>query len=274
MISSAEVQPPRSWSVEIFSRRWRRKLQGWRFGLVLNASLAAFVLAVNVIFVTVAASKSRLVDGIGSLYVGDCDVADRWNTGIHVLINVLSSLLLGASNYNMQCITSPTRAECDTAHARGEWLDIGISGIRNMRRIGNWRKVTWTLLALSSVPIHLMYNSAVFKTLDANNHRYAVVGEEFLNAPALDESQLTRINRGMEATRLQYHEDPQLYERLEPEACISAYSGPFVSGHSNVLLVTNDDQYNYTVQWPPLYGTITLEYTDVHTGPLSGGGDW
>lgn len=264
---TTEIQFSRSPSTEKPSRTWRRKLQGWRFGLALNTSTATLTLVMNIMLVAIAAYKFELVDGIGSLYVGDCDVVDRCNMGMHVLINALSSILLSASNYTMQCVTSPTRSECDAAHARGDWLDIGIAGTRNLRRIGFQRRVVWCLLALSSLPIHLLYNSAVFKTLDGNNHRYAVVGDQFLNAPALDESQLTNRNRGMETTRLQYHEDPQMYERLDPEACISAYRGPFVSGHSNVLLVTSDDQYDYSVRWPPLYGVITIE-------DIGFGGDW
>lgn len=261
-----ELQPSRSSSIEKPSRMWRRRLQGWRFGLLLNTSTATAVLIMNIMLVAIAASKIELVDGIGSLYVGDCDVVDTCNTGLHLLINALSSILLSASNYAIQCVTSPTRPECDAAHARGDWLDIGIAGTRNLKRIGFQRRVIWILLALSSVPIHLLYNSAVFKTLDANNHRYAVVSDDFLNAPALEDSQLTKSNRGMEVSRSQYHEEPQMYERLDAEACISAYGGPFVSGHSNVLLVTTDKGYDYSVVWPPLYGIVTLD--DIT------GGDW
>lgn len=255
------------------SRKKRRKLEGWRFGLVLNSTLATFVLIANVILITVAAYKSDMIDSIGSLYVGDCGVVDEWNTGIHVLINVLSSILLSASNYAMQCVTSPTRSECDAAHARGDWLDIGVAGTRNLKRISYHRRVVWALLALTSLPIHLLYNSAVFKTLDANAYRYAVVGDEFLDAPALNSSQLGTLNQGMETTRQQYHEDPSAYERLSAETCISAYGGPFVSGYSNLLLVTND-QYDASNPRHVVYDIIWLDSNGVSDSPLSGGKIW
>lgn len=269
LTATAELRPSRTSSFPT----WSRKPQGWRFGLALNTSAATFVLVMNVMLFTIAACKFNLADGIVSLYVGDCTLATRWNTGLHVLINALSSILLSASNYAMQCVTAPTRRECDAAHARGDWLDIGIAGTRNLRRIGYRRKIVWALLALSSMPIHLLYNSAVFKTLDANKHRYAVVGDSFLNAPALNESQLTDDNRGMENTRLQYHEDPSSYEMLDAAACIAAYSGPFVSGHSNVLLVTTDPQYNYS-DTSPLYDVVELKYEDVRNGPLNTDYNW
>lgn len=66
------------------SRKKRRKLEGWRFSLVLNSTLATFVLIANVILITVAAYNSDTIDSIGSLYVGDCGVVDKWSTGIHV----------------------------------------------------------------------------------------------------------------------------------------------------------------------------------------------
>jgi len=39
--------------------------------------------------------------------------------------------------------------------------------------------VLWWCLALSSVPIHLLYNSAIFKTLDANDFIVATVNSDF-----------------------------------------------------------------------------------------------
>lgn len=173
----------------------------------------------------------------------------------------------------MQCVTSPTRSECDAAHARGDWLIIGIAGTRNLKRISYQRRVVWALLALSSVPIHLLYNSAVFKALDANAYRYAVVGDEFLDAPALNSSQLGTLNQGMETTRQQYHEDPSAYERLSAETRISTYGGPFVSGHSNLLLVTND-QYDASNPRHVVYDVIWLGSNSVGASPLSENEIW
>ena len=247
-----ELSYPRSLSAGEHRRTWRHKLQGWRFGLALNASIATLVLMTNIGLVTVAARRSSFRDSIGSLYTGDCHLVDRANLAIHVLINTLSSILLSASNYAMQCASSPTRQECDFAHARGDWLDIGIPGARNLKRIGFQRRVIWLLLALSSAPIHLLYNSAVFKTLDANNYRYATVPADFLNASSFP--------GGMRSTRIQYQKDPQMYERLDPKSCISAYSGLFVSGHSNVLLVSADNQSMYdSANDVELDGVVRLE---------------
>lgn len=50
-------------------------------------------------------------------------------------------------------------------------MDIGVSSFRNVfRRIAMRRVALWYLLALSSVPLHLVYNSTIFKT--TNSSRY------------------------------------------------------------------------------------------------------
>lgn len=236
-------QPPLR-GASSYKKPWRH--QGWRFGLTLTASTVTFVLVVNITLVTTAACIFKPTEGIVTLHVGDCSFINKWNVGIHLLINGLSSALLGASNYAMQCIMSPTRSECDAAHSRGDWLDIGVSGIRNVRRISGQRRFLWALLLTTSIPIHLLYNSAVFKTLDTNEYRYALLADHLVNAPALDNSQLTNSNRGVEVSRMQYLEAPDKYEHLDAETCISIYGRPFLSGYSNVLLITTDIGYDYT----------------------------
>lgn len=86
----------------------------------------------------------------------------------------------------MQCLSAPTREEVDEAHAKGKWLDIGVSSVRNLTSIPKSRLGMWVGLGLTSLPLHLMwvdlqkeylwkrkcvieasrrYNSAVFTTV-------------------------------------------------------------------------------------------------------------
>lgn len=78
------------------------------------------------------------------------------NTGIHLAINALSTILLSSSNYCMQCLSAPTRKELDNAHSKGKWLDIGVMSTRNLRGIATKRVVLWWLLGISSLPLHLL----------------------------------------------------------------------------------------------------------------------
>lgn len=69
---------------------------------------------------------SHIQGGVATIFEGSCGTADTWATGLHVVINALSSILLSASNYTMQVLCSPTRGEIDRAHAKGDWVDIGM----------------------------------------------------------------------------------------------------------------------------------------------------
>ena len=138
------------------SSSWSQRFSGWRGGVAACIAISALVLFLNAVLAIVAAVRWDKADGLAAAFTGDCGVAARWTTAIHLVINLLSSLLLGASNYCMQRLVAPTRQEIDDAHAQKRWLDIGIPSIRNVSSINARRVVIWTLLALSSVPLHFL----------------------------------------------------------------------------------------------------------------------
>ena len=128
---------------------------GWRRGIFLGCISAFTVLGLNLI-VTVIAAQAPLHPSGRTLFEGSCDTAARFNAGIHFLINVMSSVLLTASNYGMQCLSAPTRAEVDRLHQKRVWLDIGVLSVRNIRRIHWVRGLLWSILGLSSLPLHFL----------------------------------------------------------------------------------------------------------------------
>jgi hypothetical protein len=134
---------------------YERHSRGWRFGILLGAIFSSVVLAANIF--TTAYSSSRSGEGAGkTLYKGDCDAARKINTALHLAINILSTVLLSATNYAMQCLSAPTRKEIDNAHRRGKWLDIGVLSVRNLRSISKKRATMWAFLGASSLPLHLL----------------------------------------------------------------------------------------------------------------------
>jgi hypothetical protein len=119
----------------------------------------------------------------GTLLEGRCARVRKLSTWAHLLINILRSLLLCASNYCMQVLIAPNRENLDQAHAKRHWLHIGVPSLHNLTRIEEHRTVLWVLLQLSSLPLHLLYNSIIFTNLQAN--RYVVVPGEETWAPRL-----------------------------------------------------------------------------------------
>lgn len=125
----------------------------------MSIATSTSVLLLNIILALVAGTQWNPIEGIVTVYTGDCTLATRWTTAIHLIINLLSSLLLGVSNYCMQRLVAPTREEIDKAHAQSKWLDIGMPSIRNLFSINKFRLLPWMLLALTSIPLHFMYDS-------------------------------------------------------------------------------------------------------------------
>lgn len=142
-----------------WSRRkawWKRRFAGWRGGVVLAISATSFVLLLNIIFAIIAGAAHHSEPGLTTIYRGDCETFESTYKGLKVLVNVFSTVLLGASNYCMQRLVAPTRSELDTAHAKRMYLDIGKPSVRNLLAIHWVRIVLWFLLALSSLPLHLL----------------------------------------------------------------------------------------------------------------------
>jgi hypothetical protein len=241
-------------SHSIHKRRYRFK--SWKVGVTTAAVMTTAVLLVNFLLTVWASVKFGLDGGIGTVYEGACSTVSAWSFWLHILINGLSSMLLSASNYTMQCVTAPTRRECHRAHSRGDWLDVGVPSVRNLFRISWKRRIMWALLAFSSTPIHLLYNSAVFKTLDDHYHySRLIVGRKFLetdyhqpsieaimNESSVSDFSAIYLSREISDMRKAYLSSS--FANLSTDACISTYATYYLSGHSDLLLIadaTNDE---------------------------------
>jgi hypothetical protein len=216
-------------------KSWRTRLSGWRGGVAMSIAVSSLVLLLNIILAIIAATKWDPIEGIATSYTGDCTVAARWTTAVHLVINILSSLLLGASNYCMQRLVAPTRKEVDNAHAQRKWLDIGIPSVRNLRLIDKHRMLPWFMLFLSSVPLHFLYNSVIFQTIGANQVYFLIVDQKFFT----DKNNWSYANYNStwdnDFTRLQNtllddkYLDRTLFENITDAECRSRYTAPFIS---------------------------------------------
>ena len=134
-------------------RVWRTKRQ-----TVLSAYsiVAALVLLINVAATVYFKIRWKTIGDIGTIYRGDCSQSHRLSSRLHILINVLSTALLSASNLCMQLLAAPTRQEIDKAHDKYIWLDIGVPSFRNLKHISKRRGMAISLLATSSIPLHFL----------------------------------------------------------------------------------------------------------------------
>ncbi|OCK73822.1 hypothetical protein K432DRAFT_472278 [Lepidopterella palustris CBS 459.81] len=217
------------WSLGRKLDHWQRsnKYSGWRLGVLSGSVMASFVLMCNVVLLLVGMlAKGGYSAGIATLHTGSATRIGRLSTMYHVLINVLSTLLLSASNYTMQVLCSPTRNDVDKAHALGRHVNIGILSAQNLRCI-NWRRVAlWWTLTLSSIPLHLFYNAAIFKVTTGNQYN-----AYFINGA--NSSATTSLNSTMH--NFTNHDWGKVYD------------AQYVSETSDIYLVV--DQVSYSVEY-------------------------
>jgi hypothetical protein len=136
--------------------KWSRRFHGWKTGAITAATLALLSLLINFGVAIWLGSHNPDHSSLVEVYRGDCEKIERIDLWVHLAINALSTLLLGGSNYCMQCLSAPTRADIDKAHAKGKYLDVGVPSIRNIASVPAYKVVLWAILGLSSVPLHLM----------------------------------------------------------------------------------------------------------------------
>ena len=159
---------------------------GWRFavyGCILSCMVSFWI---NLLLTIVVVAKYG-VDSSGrlTLFHGDCDRTKSLNTGIHVFINAMSTIILSSSNYVQQVLCAPTREEVDAAHEgrrRSRWADIGVPSMLNICLLDRRRVLLWYLLMFSSLPLHLFYNSAVFSSTATYAFPIVSVNEAFIDA--------------------------------------------------------------------------------------------
>ena len=205
-------------------------------GVALCAFTAGIVLVINIIVTIWGTARYGVHETPITIQHGDCSKTKKLSLWLHLAINTLSTLLLGASNYCMQCLSSPSRAEIDSAHSEHSWLDIGVPGVRNLRRV-SWSKIIlWWLFAVSTIPLHLLYNSAIFSTLGANVFDVFVGSENLVTGVGLNWSlPLDAPNNHT----LRDFQQAANWHNLTNEACIKVYSQQFLTLNNNVLAVTS-----------------------------------
>lgn len=121
--------------------RWgsRHFNDGWRGRMIRVAFFSTVLWLINMIVYVILLSKCGAHSGSGLLMERSCGSVQRANTGTHAVLNIVTSLMLSASNFAMVSLCSPTREEIDAAHDKKEWLSIGGMGLRNFRLIKTTR---------------------------------------------------------------------------------------------------------------------------------------
>ena len=125
--------------------------------LNIQLAIASFVVVSNVaVTLWAGISHPPYSNGVGILLFGSCSLTSTLNSVLHVALNVISSLFLGAGNYCMQVLVAPSRLEIHRAHSRGVSLEIGVASVKNLLYIQRKRVVIWLLTGILATILHLL----------------------------------------------------------------------------------------------------------------------
>ncbi|OQE15658.1 hypothetical protein PENSTE_c027G08766 [Penicillium steckii] len=245
-------------------RSLSRIFEGWRLQISVSTAAATVILSINITSLLIIRAKFPLVHDSVSFYTGSCQVAGRLAIAAHFIINIMSTILQTASNFSMQCLNSPTREEVDVAHSKSIWLDIGTPSVRNIFRGSKAKGALWMLLALSSFPLHMIWNSAVFETKVTNQCAVVLATEDFTRGadwqiPSKFDNK-TGYGAGFHdiIEHLQQQIIQNQLERLTVEACFQAYNTDILPSRSHLVIIANkssiespilgvwENEYNFT----------------------------
>ncbi|KAL9034312.1 MAG: hypothetical protein Q9180_005478 [Flavoplaca navasiana] len=252
---------------------FKDRSRGSHMGVIGCAVATGAVLLINLLVTIWAAAHYGIEDGIGTIQNGGCDFTKTLSLWSHFAINVLSTAMLSASNYCMQCLSAPTRQDIDRAHAQHLWLDIGVRSVRNLLHISRIKALLWVLLALSSIPLHLFYNSAIFSTLSAREYDILTISPNlavgnFFNVTAVPPDALNPgpydhsysdewafppyprsrlIDYGLSLMR--DFNNTSIWQRMDNKLCIQKYGRQFISTQGDFLAVSHALNDSFSIKF-------------------------
>ena len=139
-----------------------------------------------------------------------------------------------ANSIDQQVLVAPTRKDIDRAHEQRRWLDIGVPSIGNLFRVSFHRTLLWFCLSLSSLPLHVFYNSAVY-------YQTAVPAYDIFVGPGslsqMDLSDVHLINQTMNSgtgdslKELFYAAKNGTLKHLDSAACVTAFGETYQTSY-------------------------------------------
>ncbi|KAJ6007877.1 hypothetical protein N7540_011853 [Penicillium herquei] len=244
---------PRPFSNRSTSRPGRRK-QRKKYKIALSPQIAGGVLVMHLVFMIAALSIAYSKEAnngqfeIVELYKGSCSTTDNWTTALHLLINFSSTLLLGASSSMMQVIGAPSRTAVDRAHKNHKWLDIGTLSIRNFGAMDWKRRSLWLALLFTSVPIHMLYNSVIFRTISTSDFGIVFIPDDLGRDEPLVYNEVERNSFynviGAHAEDIQKEISNSTFINATLAECIKKYDTSFNTKYSTLLLTADRKHFS------------------------------
>ncbi|KAK5659147.1 hypothetical protein OQA88_1237 [Cercophora sp. LCS_1] len=234
----------------------RSSFSGWKG---LGAALTIFtailtILLVSGLLVSIVryGNSSDPLNSRSTIFRGHCPTASRYNLLIHLAINAIASGVLASSNFFMQVLVAPTRNEINKAHAKGRWLEVGVQSWRNVFHLPRSNLAIWFLFALSSVPLHLVFNGSIIQSKASTDFLLVVAAEPFIHGASFElpsimeapgaatKSRLLETLQNISAS-VSGEDAAHVWERIDLGECIRRYNDPdlILTSFRHAIMVIN-----------------------------------
>ena len=192
-----------------------------KFKVAAFAILTCLVLVLNIIVLGIYGRKGNVGQPI-TIFSGTCPQSRTLGFWVHFLINVLSTLVLVGSLTSVQVL-----------HLLRNNVSFGPIPSLDLRF-----RFVWIFIGLTTLPFHLLYNSAVFETAASNPFYWAVVGEDFFSsgpttAPQHSDPEFVPVYHSMRT-------EGSSWTKLNNLECIKTYGSDFHIYNRNVILLTSN----------------------------------
>lgn len=152
----------------------------------------------------------------------------------------------------IQVCCAPTRREVDHAHAKGCWVNVGCFGWRNLRFISRKRIILILILGISSIPLHLLYNSTIFANIAAVSYNTLKVTPDFIDGvhwnntlPYLSSPteyqfawNTTAVAEKIDFLQSQVHQ-PYFDTNMTSNKCLETFGQQYQSQYKDVLIIAH-----------------------------------
>ena len=175
---------------------------------------------------------------------------------IQLPLNVLSGIMVFASDYVRRCLLAPPKDDHHNPEGK-----IAYQSLEAWSEATKPRKTLWLVLMVTSLPIHLLYNSLIFASMPAFDAYEILVDHRFFSGVQFEVAALGMTQFWEEpgapmpyntpwpsqwpgAGRLQQvleevQRNPSLWTNLSNPACRGRYGLDVYSQYRTVILVTN-----------------------------------
>ncbi|KAJ5724798.1 hypothetical protein N7493_006526 [Penicillium malachiteum] len=246
---SSKSQIKRGWEFpQLFSTQStptsHRRKHKKKYKIALAPQIAGGFLLMHLVFMIVAFSIAYSKEAnngefeILELYKGSCSTTDSWTTVLHLLINISSTLLLGASSSMMQVIGAPSRSAVNRAHK--ERKNFGAT---------DWkRRILWLSLLFTSVPIHMLYNSIIFRTVSTSDFGTVLIPEDLGRDEPLVYNEVERNSfysvTGAQAGEIQKEIFNSTFTNATFAECVKKYDTSFNTKYGTLVLTADRKHFS------------------------------